>query len=220
MHTCSFTLKFGAKRSAGFALAALFASALWGCGSIGQIRAYPLYANPEQPRQPQTLARLEGPIATVDGRDVASKGTVFELLPGCHVVTLRHKIGEGVDDGAWSADLSTIVYAFRMRRGHRYSIDTSVRFGPGSQLAPGDESQVHVNVEILGAAGSTHGQLTIAAREREPTGAVVSVLPPSRGGKDIEACKSWVAEEGATNIAEPKPTTDPAAGLSATHTTE
>src|ERR1017187_308401 len=208
MPTCSFTLKLRAKRSASFGLAALFACVPMGCGSIGQIRAYPLYANPEQPRPLQTLARLEGPIATVDGREVASKGTVFELLPGCHVVTLQRKIGAGSDDGAWSADLSPIVYAFRMRRGHRYSIEPSVRFGPGSQLALDDESQVHANVEILGAAGSTHGQLTIAARELDSTGAVVRVLPPARGGKDVEGCKSWVAEESATNVAEPEPTID------------
>ena len=112
MPTRSFTLKFHAKRLTSFGLAALFASVPWGCGSIGQIRAYPLYANPEQPRQPQTLARLEGPIATVDGREVASKGTAFELLPGCHVVTLQRKIGQGSDNAAWSADLGPIVYAF------------------------------------------------------------------------------------------------------------
>ena len=217
MSSCSVAFKFHAQRSAVFGLAALLACAPWGCGSIGQVRAYPLYPNPEQPRESQTLARLEGPIATVDGQDVSSKGggMAFEILPGCHVVTLKRKMGEGSGNGAWAADLRPIAYAFRMRQGHRYSIETSVQFGADSQVGAVDESQVRANVDIFGATGgATHGQLTIIARERDWNGTLVRVVSPSRGGKDIEACKRWVAEEGAAGEIETRG--PPAVGASPT----
>lgn len=156
---------------------------------MGQVRAYPLYPNPEQPRQPETLVRLEGPIAKVDGQEIASIGTAFALLPGCHVVALLRKIGESNGNGAWSADLPPIVYAPQMIGGHSYEIEVVARFGNHTTKGVADDGQIRANAEIMGpTGGATHGQVTITAKERDAAGSVVKVLPPARGRQDIETC--------------------------------
>ena len=147
-------------------LALPLAAALSGCGHLGKAQPVPLYPNPDQPRPPESLAHLQGPIAKVDGVDVEPYGTVFDLLPGCHVVTLRRKVGEGGVSGAWMADLGTIIYPFHMRPGFLYTIDVSVRF-----------------------RGASHGTMTIAAEERDASGALVSRVKPARRRQDIEACR-------------------------------
>jgi hypothetical protein len=125
------------------ALPLLLAGALSGCEHIGKARPVPLYPDPAEPRPPESLAHLQGPIAEVGGIDVEPYGTVFDLLPGCHVVTLRRKVGEGSVSGAWMVDLGTVIYTFHMRPGFLYTIDVSVRF-----------------------RGSSHGSMTITARTR------------------------------------------------------
>jgi len=145
------------------------ALALSGCGHVGRRRAFPLYPNPERPRPPGTLAELQGPVGTVDGVDVEPYGTTFALLPGCHVVTLRRRIGQGdASGGAWAAELGTMTYALRMRPGYRYSIDFDVRF----RSAP-------------------HGTMTITANEWDASDRLVAQFPRVRGDADIEACEEW-----------------------------
>jgi hypothetical protein len=151
--------------------------ALFGCAGFGQPRAFAFYPNPEHPRDRATLAQLQGQIATIDGVDVEPYGTVFDVLPGCHVVSLRHKVGEGNLSGAWTADLGPRFYAFRMQRGYLYTIDISVRFRSAS-----------------------HGTMTITAEERDATGRVVQEVPLVRGDQDIQACRAW---EGAANSSPP-----------------
>ena len=169
------------------------ALALSGCAGFGQPRAFAFYPNPEHPRDRTTLAQLQGQIATIDGVDVEPYGTVFDLLPGCHVVSLRRKVGEGDQSGAWMADLGPRFYAFRMQSGYLYTIDISVRFGSAS-----------------------HGTLTITAAERDAAGRVVRKVPLVRGARDVEACRAW---EGAAPPAPPElpgqaPGTIPSEGIS------
>jgi hypothetical protein len=161
-----------------------------GCGRMGQGRAYPLYPNPGQPRPPEELARLMGPIATVDGQKVASKGNSFALLPGCHVVTLYRKVSENAGNSAWSADLPPIVYVFQMNGGNSYEIEVVARFGGALRKNMPGEKQIFARADILGpsASGSTHGQVAITAKERDSAGRVVNVLPPTDGEKAVEAC--------------------------------
>ena len=152
--------------------------ALSSCAGFGQPRAFAFYPNPEHPRDRATLAQLQGQIATIDGVDVEPYGTVFDVLPGCHVVSLRRKVGEGNVSGAWTADLGPRFYAFRMQSSYLYTIDISVRFRSAS-----------------------HGTMTIMAAERDGTGRVVQEVPLVRGSQDIEMCRAW---EGATKPSTPQ----------------
>jgi hypothetical protein len=147
-------------------LTALLALAASGC--VGQVRAVPLYPNHGQRLGHDKLAMLQGPIGTVDGQDVEAMGASFELLPGCHLVTLRSKIGEGNERGAWTADLHPMLFAFKMKPGYLYAFEYRAEFG---------------------SAG--HGQLFMTARELDASGATVSLLLPSRDGRDIDECRSW-----------------------------
>jgi hypothetical protein len=142
--------------------------ALSSCANFGQPPAFAFYPNPEHPRDRSMLAQLQGQIATIDGIDVEPYGTVFDVLPGCHVVSLRRKVGEGNVSGAWMADLGKRIYAFRMRSGYLYTIDISARFGSGA-----------------------HGTLSIMAAERDATGRVVQEVPLARRYQDVEACRAW-----------------------------
>jgi hypothetical protein len=63
------------------------AIAVWGCASTSAERGLALYSGAQAP--PEQVATLDGPIATVDGRDVSDKGSLFELRPGCHVITTK-----------------------------------------------------------------------------------------------------------------------------------
>src|ERR1039457_5937450 len=69
----------------------LTAAVLVSVACVGQVRSYPLYPRPEVQREAGKIARLTGPVATVDGVDVTDKVMTFDLLPGCHVVTLLHE---------------------------------------------------------------------------------------------------------------------------------
>ena len=164
------------------------------CSTFGQPRAFAFYPNPAEPRDRSTLAQVQGQIATIDGIDVEPYGTVFDVLPGCHVVTLRRKVGEGNVSGAWMADLGRRIYAFKMQRGYLYTIDIFARFGSAS-----------------------HGRLTITATERDASGRVVQEVPLVRRTQDIEACRAW---EGATAPSIPQlpdqtPGAVPSQGISA-----
>jgi hypothetical protein len=138
------------------------------CLRPGQIRSVPLYPDPQERHSADEVSQLAGPIATVDGVDVESKGTAFELLPGCHVVTLRKRLSEGNMSGAWVADLGVITYAFRMKPGRLYSVDVATQLGSASR-----------------------GTLTITAQERDQAGKVLALFESIRNNKDIEACRAW-----------------------------
>ena len=173
---------FGAVLASTLALA----FALPGCGHIGNPRPFPLYPNPDQPRAAGALAHLQGPIGWVDAIDVEPYGTVFDVLPGCHVVTLRRKVGASDVSGAWVAELGTMTYVFWMKPGHLYSIDVSVRFRSAS-----------------------HGSMTITAAERDSSGAVLNVVPQARAMKEIEACRDWQAAATLPAPDRPAPTPTP-----------
>lgn len=144
-----------------------------GCSGIGKARAVALYPNPEQARAPEAVARLEGPVRAIDGVDVEMKGTTFELLPGCHVVTMTPTIGEGNVSGAWSATFGRVVYAFRMKPGKTYSIDPEPRFG---------------------SAG--HGSVRLRSYERNADGTIAGALHPAASDEDVQACEAWAEQAG------------------------
>jgi hypothetical protein len=141
------------------------------CRRIGTTPAYPLYPNAGGVPASR-LARLSGPIASVDGQDVGTKGNSFDLLPGCHIVVLQHNIGEGSSSGAWAGNFGRRVYAFKMRPAHLYTIR------PEAEDSTGPMTWVR-----------------IIARERPPEGRPVQV-PLARAQSDIDDCRRWARGEG------------------------
>jgi hypothetical protein len=97
-------------------------------------KPYALYPNPEQPRASKEVARLMGPIGSVDGRDVSRLGKSFSLLPGCHQVTLARKVAEvnTVSPTSYVATLPPdVTYAVDMQASHTYEFQVSIRGNTG-----------------------------------------------------------------------------------------
>ena len=151
-----------------FALAGLLAA---GSCRHFQRDAHPLYEG--APRPSTEVARLSGPIAKVDGVDVSELGGIFALLPGCHIVQLRARIGEGTGTGAWTEEIGRVVYAIAMRAGRVYVIDVELKAG-------GSASSV-------GNAGI--GGIKLRAVEQDAEGKVVAKLSKARTKADIEKCR-------------------------------
>jgi len=88
-----------------------------------QTGGYPLY-EPASPRRPTAdVARLFGPIASVDGRDVSGLGRSFELLPGCHVVVTQKQMLEFDNAASVSGQFPPRTYLFWMKAAHTYVIE-------------------------------------------------------------------------------------------------
>jgi hypothetical protein len=132
----------------------------------------PLYTGPERP--PEDVARLVGPIGTVDGQDVSGQGKAFSLAPGCHVVTLANKTGQISvigGQGGYVANLPHVTYAFRMQRAHTYEIE--VRLNQNSGPA---------------------GTFNLLAWDRDGHGGS-SELSPVTSTAEIDDCMKWRASE-------------------------
>jgi hypothetical protein len=143
----------------------------------------PLYPGAARPNA--EVARLSGPVATVDGLAVPEKASLFALLPGCHVVELQPRIGEGSVSGAWSAEIRHRTYVFDMKAGSSYEIDVQLQQGK----------------DALGS--STVGGAKLKAVERDARGAVVATFAPARNPAEIAACRVS-AEAGGEQKPEPE----------------
>jgi len=97
---------------------------------------------------------------------------VFDVLPGCHVVTMENNVTVGSSEGGWAWTVGHVVFAFETKPGHSYSI----------------------RLEIADSTGP-YSTGKIKARERSPTGAV-AFLHPAHGKQDIEDCRRWAAGQG------------------------
>jgi hypothetical protein len=139
----------------------------------GRPPAVRLYDPATGPPGRDEVATLYGPIGAVDGRDVSGQGNAFELLPGCHVVTLRSKVGgtNSGTTGAWTATLGG-TFAFRMQAAHTYAID----------------------LRAIGDA-TMSGEVRIDAWDSE-AGGDKRPVPPARGTADIDACRAWAQMRG------------------------
>ena len=105
-------------------------------------QGYPLY-EPQLPARPaDRVARLFGPLAKVDDRDVMELGAPFDVEPGCHVLEVRQDFLQ-VDTAGAARPLEEQRLAFgaMMTAGYIYSVErTSVstndtRGGSGSSCA-------------------------------------------------------------------------------------
>lgn len=136
-----------------------------------QVEPRPLYEG--QARPASEVARLSGPVGKVDGVKVSRLGTLFALLPGCHVVELPSTLGEGSSSGAWSVDIGHVEYAFVMKPGYLYAIE--IKTQPGNAASTG-------NADVGGVA--------ITAVERDAGGKLLAKIPQVRTKADLEKCQA------------------------------
>ena len=130
-------------------------------------RGVPLYAG--APRGRDEVAVLVGPITSVDGVAVPTRGHAFELLPGCHIVEIGGKEGATTPQyEAWITSFPHLTYAFDMRAGATYTITFEVD-------------------PAVGQAEIRTGQ--VVAREHDGRNQV-RVLPFARSTSDLERCRA------------------------------
>lgn len=129
---------------------------------------YPLYPDPQSRRPDASVARLVGPIGSVDGRDVSDQGDVFDILPGCHVVQLHGEMARSNGQVTWRGPVPRFVFALRMKAGRRYVIRR----------------------EFVTGMSSTTGRVVVIAQEEDSAGATTP-LSPIQSRDDVRACKEW-----------------------------
>jgi hypothetical protein len=153
-------------------LAIVVGAVALGCATSSARSGVPLYAGAEVTRPPRSdVAEVIGPIAKVDGRDVADRGGWFELRPGCHVVELDRRPPNDVGLSSavyFTGQFPLTTYVLRMKPGARYVIRRQ-----------------------LTSDGST-GTLSLWAGEEEASGATHD-LSPMQSVDEIQACKQWAA---------------------------
>jgi len=98
---------------------------------------YPLYPNAGQPRPDDQVGVLSGPFAVIDGQEVANKGQVFALLPGCHTLRLVQTTGEVNPGGAYVTRLPQQTLSFQVEAGHRYFFETTMYGSSGGPVTTG-----------------------------------------------------------------------------------
>lgn len=108
-------------------------------------------------------------IQTVDGRDVASLASPFELLPGCHVVeTAPHWSGTKARLIYFPSLTGTHVFPIRMRAGRAYTV-------------------VEKWSEPLGPLMT----ISVHAIERDPAGGQTAEIAEAANDADVQACRTW-----------------------------
>ena len=131
--------------------------------------AVPLYPNGQTTPLPRAeIARLEGPIAKIDGQDVSRQGGLFDLLPGCHVVELDTQTPPPSAHSSrirWWGPYPVVTYALRMKPGADYRI----------------HREAYSEVRPVGGP-------MVSAQEREASGAITDLAPAS-SDTDVNACK-------------------------------
>ena len=143
------------------------AAAATGLGCIHhQSAGFALY-EPATPRRPSAeVARLLGPIASVDGREVSAHGRSFELEPGCHVVVTRKQMFDFRRPDLVDEQFLPATFAFRMKPAHAYVVEAPERIG-----------------------GET-GVAVLQAHEEAPDG-TKTPLGPTFNTQMIDGCKAW-----------------------------
>lgn len=109
------------------ALLAVAPLAFTACISGGRTQGYPLYPPSEPPPAQEQLAHLLGYVQVVDGRDVSSLGTSFDLLPGWHVVQTPSQWGHTeLNAGGVAWNTGHLTYKMQMKAGYSYVIKVEI----------------------------------------------------------------------------------------------
>ena len=152
------------------------AAAISGIGCITTShQGYPLY-EPQLPARPHDrVARLFGPLAKVDDRDVMELGRAFDVEPGCHVVEVRQDFLQ-VDSSGAARPLEErrIVFGAMMTAGYIYSVERTAVM-----------------------ANDSVGRFWIALRETAPDGTVTDWAPtnPTHATAKCQAMRSVLQKE-------------------------
>jgi hypothetical protein len=138
-----------------------------GCAPSADLPGVPLYpsSGPALPRA--EVARLYGPIASVDGRSVDGMGDAYEVLPGCHSVVSR---GEALDSTNYVAVVGVPrgkAFVLPMQAGFAYRV---------RQVTEGETTTVAVI------------HVRTFAEELDPSGASTGIIQPATGDA-LAACK-------------------------------
>jgi len=130
----------------------------------GTRSAVALYDGAPRPRE--QVARLSGYVRFVDDAEVSKRGSVFELLPGCHLVGTPDSWGKfDSTGGGVVVPTGRVAFALPMRPAHDYSIELSTEHSGGPQ-----------------------GRAWIKAVERDSTGEVTNTFGPVQHAEDAERC--------------------------------
>jgi hypothetical protein len=141
------------------------AFAVAGCVPRLDLPGYPLYADTGRRPTQDEVARLYGPIAQVDDRDVSALGDALALLPGCHRV--------------WTRDDPVPNIAGRTARGG------GVRFGPRSFVFAMRGGHAYVLKRLASTAG-----MSVYIEEHDASGAWSRDIRP--GMTDTGVCENDV----------------------------
>lgn len=141
-----------------------------GCISGAGVRPYRLYPAGPQPLGPEqvsTLALNPDPRRQlVDDKDVSSLGGYFELVPGCHIISVPSPSPSRYNVGGTTPRWT---FALPMRAGHQYQ----VRGNAFGKLAT--------------------ERFTIRVYESDLGGKETRAFEHAEGPNDIEACKQEAA---------------------------
>ncbi len=158
-----------------------WAAGVGGCTAATATRGYPLYPEAQGRLGGNQVARLgtllpggaapEGGAANfiqkVDGRDVSSLDSAFELLPGCHVVETANELVLSDPMVMWSGEVGARAFAFPMKAGYDYLVVVELREG---------------------MSGS--GRLSIYGVEQDQTGKRTATFAPLPPGATPQACQN------------------------------
>ncbi len=165
------------------------AVAMAGCFAAGaDVRGYPLYSAAEGRLPSSRVAKLSASlpggaspgvgaaafIKTVDGREVSTLDTAFELLPGCHIVQTQSRLLVTNEVMSWSGELGSRTFPFRMKPGHTYT----------------------VVVELAERFGGT-ARVSVYGIEQDSSGRTTQTIPPATQAEQVRACQAWAPPEPA-----------------------
>jgi hypothetical protein len=118
---------------------------------------------------PSTPGMIRTFIQSVDGRDVATLPSPFELLPGCHVVeTAPHWASTKARYIYFPGLAGTQIFPIRMRAGHAYTV-----------------------VEKWSAPLGPLMTISVHAFERDPVGGQTAEISAAANDADVQACRAW-----------------------------
>ncbi len=130
----------------------------------GQQTAVALYAGTPAPRE--QVARLSGYVRYVDDVDVSERGSVFDVLPGCHLVGTPESWSRGEAlQGSIAWNTGRIVFALVMRPAHHYVIEVDAKRGSGPT-----------------------GRGQVKAVERDSSGTITGTFGPAQDEEDVRRC--------------------------------
>jgi hypothetical protein len=109
-------------------------------------------------------------IHAVDGRDVSTLDTAFELTPGCHVVQTESRLLIANEAITWRGELGPRLFPFQMKPGNTYLVKVDL-------------------VQGMGASA----RVLVYGIEQDAAGRDVQRIEPAKNAADLRACMAATA---------------------------